>query len=103
MKQLDIYGDYSIEEDYESEVEVTDHHDLLDRRPDDSLVWFANFGVEVVGLSGESSQYISPDSVLFELVKALHESKDETVDQMLTKLNLATYSVKAENPDIDGD
>ena len=103
MKQLDAYGDYVVQDEYEDEIQDVDHNDLLDQRPKDSLVWFANYGIEVVGISGSTSQYISPDSVLFELVKALHENKNQIIDEVLIGLNLCTYSVKAVSPNIDGD
>lgn len=103
MKELDIYGDHLIEEDYGDIVEEVDHSDLMDLRPSNCLIWFANYGVEVVGLTGDGSQYISPDSVMFELVKALHENRNLVVDQILTQLNLNTYSVKAMSPDSDGE
>lgn len=79
--------------DFDDEIVEVDASNLMDQIPSDSLVWFANFGVEAVGIRGDSNAFSSPDAVLFELLKAMHHCRNLQVQNILDRMNLDIYLI----------
>lgn len=99
-KQLDLFGDYLIEDDYDGLLEETTTEDLLSLIPDNSIIWFANLGEEIVGFSSEIDY--PPQVFMFTLIKYMNSNKDRKVYEILDDLKASIYIVQSEeNADVD--
>jgi hypothetical protein len=99
-KQLDLFGDYLIEDDYDALLEETTTEDLLSLIPDNSIIWFANLGEEIVGFSSEIDY--PPQGFMFALIKHMNSNKDRKVYEILDDLKASIYIVQSEeNADVD--
>ncbi len=99
-KQLDLFGDYLIEDDYDGLLEETTTEDLLSLIPDNSIIWFANLGEEIVGFSSEIDY--PPQGFMFALIKHMNSNKDRKVYEILDDLKASIYIVQSEeNADVD--
>lgn len=99
-KQLDLFGDYLIEDEYDCLLEETTTEDLLSLIPDNSIIWFANLGEEIVGFSSEIDY--PPQGFMFALIKHMNSNKDRKVYEILDDLKASIYIVQSEeNADVD--
>lgn len=99
-KQLDLFGDYLIEDEYDVLLEETTTEDLLSLIPDNSIIWFANLGEEIVGFSSEIDY--PPQGFMFTLIKYMNSNKDRKVYEILDDLKASIYIVQSEeNVDVD--
>lgn len=99
-KQLDLFGDYLIEDEYDCLLEETTTEDLLSLIPDNSIIWFANLGEEIVGFSSEIDY--PPQEFMFTLIKYMNSNKDRKVYEILDDLKASIYIVQSEeNADVD--
>ncbi len=93
-KQLDLFGDYLVEDMYDELLEDVATEDLLDNLPSNSITWFANLGEEIVGFS--SDEMYSPQQYMFELIKLMHFNKDMKIYEALDAMRATTYFITTE-------
>lgn len=99
--QLDLFGDYLVEDEYDVAMTFTATEDLLSHLPDDSVIWFANEGEEVIGIN--SPVGYSPNALMFTLLKTMRLNQQLTVDELMRMLSIDIYHITAapENEDND--